>query len=105
MENIKSAILAAQAVSDRWEVLHSTSVLLKDLSALGDHSRLAGMAKALARLQDCGEEMSALLADIGDECVALVLGDTAAQAAKDAADLATAKQTARKLGVAHTFCV
>ena len=127
-EKIKSAILGAQANTTRWEVLHSTTVILGLPSLTEEHARLAGMVKALDKLQAASSEalynaseeefaaiadslegwecaMDALLQDIGDECVRIVLGDDAAQAAQDAADLAAAKKLARKLGVAHTFCV
>ena len=119
LENIKLAILAAQAVTDRWEVQHCAAVLLNGTDDLGAYSGLAALVQALDNLQtaltmaandpvmaeayECALDNT--MQRIGDECVRLVLGDTAAQAAKDAADLAAAKQLARKLGVPHTFCV
>ena len=118
-EKIKSAILGAQATNSRWEVLHSTQTILGLPNLNEEHARLAGMVRALDNLRlawqyaSCDPAVAegyecaidALLKDIGDECVRLVLGDDAAQAAKDAADLAAAKKLARKLGVSHTFCV
>ena len=117
-EKIKSAILGAQATTTRWEVLHSTTVLL-NLPSLDNLGNLPKLVQALGNCQvawqyascdpaiaegyECA--MHSILQDIADECVRLVLGDDVAEAAKDAADLAAAKKLARKLGVAHTFCV
>ena len=116
MEKFKSAILAAQATSDRWEVQYCTSALLEGnqnldglqpfvsrLDALQDAWRLASCDPVVAEGYECA--IHSVLVDIADKCVSLVLGDDAAQAAKDAADLAAAKQLAHRLGVAHTFCV
>ena len=115
--NIKTAIQAVQAASDRWEVAHSTSVLLQEDTI--HEGRLAVLAEKLACLRakalESADDLSAVegyqcaihttLADIADECVRLVLGDSAAQAAADAAELTAAKQLARRLRVPHTFCV
>ena len=115
--NTQSALQAVLAVAGRWEVAHSVSVLLQEDTAYV--GRLSTLAQKLANLRaaalESADDMSAVegyecaihdvLSAIADECVRIVLGDSAAQAAADAAELAAAKQLARRLRVPHTFCV